>query len=537
MRISCFTLQLMIITTAVSAQQPVIIHDLNPTTHAFPEGAFSSKPVEIIPFAGKLIFAADDGSHGSELWISDGTPSGTLLLKDINPGTSGSSISGFIDFNGLLYFAANNGADGKELWVSDGTGAGTHLLKDLRPGSGNSNPRNMAIAGGHLFFAATKSNGNPALWQTDGTESGTIETDPGLSFSLSPGQLTELGGKLYFTGPDMELWVTDGSPGGTSRVKEISPSSSNSYITQMTALNGKLYFSAADEVSNKEPWVSDGTEAGTFKLKEIDPDPLYGSDPWKFHLFKDKVYFSANSTLWRTDGTLAGTAQFKNITVFMASNDPASFISDDMYLYFPANDGINGFELWRSDGTPVGTVMLKNINAGSLSSAPEELTLGGDSALYFRAYTGNSDWELWKSDGSGPGTIRLADIRPGMEGSYPQAFTFLDGELFFIADDGIHGRELWKLNTTTGTNALVWSTALCKVLPNPAHDFLQISITQPNREADRITLLNAAGSIVYESTEMIKGVHTIPVTALPAGMYVAQIIAGTYIQCIKVMIL
>lgn len=537
MRISCFTLQLMIFTAAVSAQQPGIILNLNPSTHAFPEGPISSKPVQIVSFAGKLLFAADDGTHGSELWISDGTSENTLLLKDINPGPTGSNISNFITFNGLLYFAADNGAAGKELWVSDGTEQGTHLVKDLRPGSGNSNPRNMAIAGGYLFFAATKSNGNPTLWQTDGTESGTNETSPGLSFTQGPSQLTELGGKLYFSGPDLELWVTDGTPSGTVRVKEISPTSSNSYINYMTALDGKIYFSAADDVSNKEPWVSDGTESGTVKLKEIDPDLFYGSDPWKFHLFKGKVYFSANSTLWRTDGTSAGTVLFKDITVFQASNDPGAFISNDEFLYFPANDGNNGFELWRSDGTPGGTAMVKNINTGSLSSAPEEFIFGSDNSLYFRAYTGNSDWELWKSDGSGPGTIRAADIRPGAEGAYPQALTWLNGELFFVADDGIHGRELWTFNTTTGTNSLVWSTALCKALPNPAHDFLQISITPSNREVDRVLLLNAAGTIVYESTEIIKGVHTIPVTALPAGMYVAQVIAGPHTQCVKVMIL
>src|SRR5690606_40649205 len=45
----------------------------------------------IADLGGKIVFAADDGVVGSELWITDGTAERTTLLSDIHPGSTGSS--------------------------------------------------------------------------------------------------------------------------------------------------------------------------------------------------------------------------------------------------------------------------------------------------------------------------------------------------------------------------------------------------------------------------------------------------------------
>ena len=82
---------------------------------------------------GTLFFAADDGSHGESSGRATG-PRGDVLVKDINarrgrsafPPTSRTS-------SGTLFFAANDGSDGRELWKSDGTAAGTVLVKDISP--------------------------------------------------------------------------------------------------------------------------------------------------------------------------------------------------------------------------------------------------------------------------------------------------------------------------------------------------------------------------------------------------------------------
>ena len=85
-----------------------------------------------------LFFPAYETTHSRELWVTNGTTSGTHLLKDINPTGSGSASSsnpeGFTPFNGKMAFFADDGVHGLELWLSDGTESGTNLVKDVYPG-------------------------------------------------------------------------------------------------------------------------------------------------------------------------------------------------------------------------------------------------------------------------------------------------------------------------------------------------------------------------------------------------------------------
>lgn len=148
-------------------------------------GANSSYPYGFTEFNGKLYFRADDGTNGSELWVTDGTVVGTSLFKDINPGVGSSSPYGFTEFNGKLYFKADDGANGYELWVTDGTVAGTTLLKDINPGANASFPttlqyqakRGRAYLSGNfdkLILIAYDDIHGQELWSSDGTSAGTV---------------------------------------------------------------------------------------------------------------------------------------------------------------------------------------------------------------------------------------------------------------------------------------------------------------------------------------------------------------------------
>jgi ELWxxDGT repeat protein len=103
---------------------------------------------------GLLFFVANDGVHGDELWRSDGTPAGTVMVRDIRPGSVGSAPSNLKTVGGVVYFQANDGITGEELWVTNGTADGTRLVADLVPGPGGSAPNQLVLAGNRLFFSA-----------------------------------------------------------------------------------------------------------------------------------------------------------------------------------------------------------------------------------------------------------------------------------------------------------------------------------------------------------------------------------------------
>src|SRR5262249_40190561 len=116
---------------------------------------------------GFTFFRANDGVHGEELWKTDGTEAGTVLVKDIFEGSSGSSAQQLITFGDAVYFNANDGVHGTELWKSDGTADGTVLVKDINPGAAGSSPAQFKVLGNTLLFQAFDQFGNAGLWRTD----------------------------------------------------------------------------------------------------------------------------------------------------------------------------------------------------------------------------------------------------------------------------------------------------------------------------------------------------------------------------------
>lgn len=151
-----------------------LLRDLHPDSpDAF--GQFFSGRQPNIDVSGTLFSLADDGIHGYELWKSDGTAEGTVLVKDINPGpaTAFSFLSDLANVNGTLFFVANDGVRGPQLWKSDGTEEGTVLVRVINPPT-SGYPSGLTNLNGTLFFAGTTNPTGSELWKSDGTEEGTV---------------------------------------------------------------------------------------------------------------------------------------------------------------------------------------------------------------------------------------------------------------------------------------------------------------------------------------------------------------------------
>ena len=310
-----------------------------------------------------MFFRVTDDDTGNELWKSDGTASGTVMVKDIRPGASGSFPDRLTDVAGTLFFRADDGTNGNELWKSDGTASGTVMVKDIRPFS-SSFPDDLVAVNGELFFEANAGTNGSELWKSDGTATGTV------------------------------------------LVKDIYPGFSSPSFSLPMPVNGTLFFRASNGTNGHELWKSDGTATGTVMVKDIDPGSSSGFPDWLTNV-SGTLFFTADDPvfgreLWKSDGTATGTVQVKDVYPGGLSASPVELTAADGRLFFRASDGVHGHELWWSDGTSNGTIMIADIRPGSSSSLLENVLaipdLGlGITRIFFRANDGSKGNELWSA--------------------------------------------------------------------------------------------------------------------------------------------
>jgi ELWxxDGT repeat protein len=165
-----------------------------------------------------IYFFADDGIHGRELWITNGTTAGTRMVVDLNPGDGDTTMTHMTAFNNMLFFVYHDGIykHGRELWRTDGTSAGTVMVKDIGTGldvfdrANNADPKDLTVVvdvhvGGRLYFSAWGPEYGRGLWQTDGTTEGTrlvqeMDLRPPGSYNDGgkPYALANIDGVLFF---------------------------------------------------------------------------------------------------------------------------------------------------------------------------------------------------------------------------------------------------------------------------------------------------------------------------------------------------
>ena len=395
--------------------------------------------------------------------LANSTP--MSLVKDINE-TGNSSPGNLVDVDGTLFFTANDGINGRELWKTDGTLDGTVLIKDIQSGASNANISNISNVNGTIYFFAQSKTSGYELWKSDGTTEGTLMVRKVYSKNnkFYPSKIINLNNILYFSVISdingYELWKSDGSPTGTIRFKNIWRNDITWYYADLREINGSLFFTADDGIHGKELWTSDGTASGTVMLKDIYPGPE-GSNIWQLLGFNGKVYFNADngvhgSELWVTNGTTTGTVMVKDIRSGYKSSDlsilSSSFSLGDTF-FFTAYTGDYGRELWISDGTSAGTTMVKDIKPGSASSHPRYFAKIND-IVYFFLGTLDGGTELWKSNGTTEGTLLVKDIKLSVNSPKVRSMVVLNDILYF--DERIGG-GLWRSDGSTEGTFIVKS--------------------------------------------------------------------------------
>lgn len=588
----------LLLTTAGYTQTPYMVKDIcTGTCNGMSSGW---KGIELNEM---LYFPASDGTNGAELWQSDGTDAGTLLIKDINTGSPSSNISSFLKFNTQFVFVADDGINGKELWISDGTSLGTNMVKDIWPGIAASNPSQLIVVNGNLFFVANDGTNGEELWKSDGTASGTMLIKDIFSGSGSSNisSVYNFNNTLIFIPDDVingrEIWTSDGTPGGTVILKDINPGTADCSASNFITSNNTLYFTANDGTTGYELWKSDGTSAGTVLVKDVDPGNFSagfghfinyngylflgrndnGSTPpivelwktdgttagttvvksftnpssqsmWNFDIINGKLiflYIGDTLQLWQSDGTFAGTVMIKDnfwpASPFINYDSPIFLnITNLIFLGASAVGTSLGAELWKTDGTPSGTGMVKDINPSghSVYYGPGFSNLllkgiGQNGIVYFIATNGSNGYELWKSDGTDAGTMMLKDIYPGAGGGLStggySSFFQIGNNIFFDANDGVNGLELWAIGDSTNAinDDFLRKETVLKIFPNPVTNQLTINYYLPKPSRISLELFDVLGKkveiLVNQHQERGSNNYRMDATNLISGLYLVKI--------------
>jgi ELWxxDGT repeat protein len=292
--------------------------------------------------------------HGVELWkCDDGSEAGTIMVKDIVPGSGGSNPWGFIYFNDAIYFGAETPATGRELWKTDGSAAGTVLVKDIYPGNSN-----------------------------------------GFSYAEQV-----LNNTIYFRGGDVEtgfgLWKSNGTAETTIMVKDIVEGPGSSWVYDLYKVNDIIYFTANDNEHGDELWKTDGTAEGTTIVKDINPG-AGSSYPYNFVSHNNKLFFVLNGQLWKSEGGSCNTIPLTNVDDVIVTDYMQPVIINDK-LFFVGMTEEHGEELWYYDfsnaNTPgcTQTITFEALESQTYGQTPFDLVATASSGLAVTFTSSNPD--------------------------------------------------------------------------------------------------------------------------------------------------
>jgi ELWxxDGT repeat protein len=427
----------------------------------------------------------------SGLWVSDGTRTGTRLIKEIESTTTWPEIVSLGPDRGVVIFVKSGESSRLlTLWHSDGTAAGTGVVREICQQPPSSYPGTVTPFAGEIFFSATTTSGR-SLWASDGTTAGTrlISTGVGNPWRLiADEQLFIVSWTSTYT---YQLWVLS-DPADQPRLLHESRT-----ISDPAMIGDQLLFLAGDS-SGKSLWISDGTDEGTVRVDNLlktssltvfdEAVYIYGSydppnavllrwdgerleqvtempetdfSPCELVATNQALYFVTSWEIWRYD---PATSSMVELTVPVSTPDlPLNTcdLPDFMWGFTPTSQTMfvlvsqsesEGSELWKLNGDNL--VLVHDLKLNGETGFIRELTAAGD-RLFLSLFHEATGVEPWISDGTTPGTGLVRDIFPGRRGSGASLRGVVDGLMLLAADNGVTGYELWVSDgSRSGTRAL-----------------------------------------------------------------------------------
>lgn len=561
---------------------------------------------------GYFFFSANNGVNGRELWRSDGTPENTYMVKDILPGPSGSIVQSSLSGNGIFeqgkyYFAASDSIHGNEVWMSDGTEAGTVLLKDIRPGTLSSTTsvnRPFFSFAGYVYFLASPDASPLRLYVTNGTTAGTniaaqlpsnttnlssiISVAPGvficttntfssswklwliltlgelvlideISMGLSPNPtaLMDCGHGLYFNAVGRQIFYLPYDSFIPVRITEINPNGQGfNVFNNAVRVGNRFFFPANDYVSGRQLWamdppysqlvVSDGASevpsgdtidfgrilvgqsidtsiflrnSGTASLRLLNADEL------------NPQYFSAEIN---TDTIAAGDSV--EVRLSYTAQALGTYLDTLAFLSLSVDDKIYTVFLKVQVVEPAAVINISEneqpVESGALLNFGTVL-LGADSLRSIRIVnSGTISLDISNIQTTGihfsaqniptsisPGSSENIEIRfiPTVAGEHT-------GSLSFNTNDTDHPSFMLNLAGTGQMASRVHTLAEMgiSVFPNPVDAVLFVKFQQAPVKGTAV-VLNATGQVLKKLDVSQGELSEISVKELPNGVYMLQI--------------
>jgi ELWxxDGT repeat protein len=437
--------------------------------------------------------------------VCDGTAAGTTLVSTVKP------IGFPVVHNSELIFSVNPSFSIFELWKSNGTAAGTQMIGAQGPFD-FSTP-SLVVAGNDVYFVPGLTNQLHRLvfGTTGATGVQPVNADLSVYFDIIPA-LAPAGNRLIVAasanGEPKSLWITDGTPGGTTAVvppeefgtdigQRTSYASAPATV-QMASMGSKLLLITPNE-SDAEFWHTDGTADGTHlryvgidggrpasRIFRVEDSHLFvleyanqaqevwisrrGRLPVPFRELSGHVVGNAErivgssgsfalvevyastfgSQLWRTDGTSSGTKLLTTMPYPPGDRLFSAFAGDGL-VYF----SVGGFRLWRSNGTSAGTYEIAtgvSVGSGDIHGSPTPHVQYGNEEFFF--VNGGSNTGLWATDGTPVGTRPIHGV-PSIWSVEGFGAAVVAGKVVFTGHSAAEGVELWISDGTPGGTQLL----------------------------------------------------------------------------------